>query len=61
MIVVDTSVWVDHFNARETRETGLLRELLPHEMLAMGDLILTELLQADEPAQGVFDDLPLGL
>jgi len=45
MIVVDTSVWVDFFNGVETAESNRLDELLGREPLAIGDLILTEILQ----------------
>lgn len=45
MIVVDTSVWVDYFNGVPTAQAGLLDELLDQRVLAIGDLILAELLQ----------------
>jgi len=45
MILVDSSVWIDFFNGRQSRETDLLNELLGTEPLLMGDLILTEVLQ----------------
>ena len=45
MILVDTSVWIDYFNGRATRETELLERLLGAERLLIGDLILTEVLQ----------------
>jgi predicted nucleic acid-binding protein len=45
MIVVDSSVWIDYFNGRETPETNKLDTLLGVESLAIGDLILTEVLQ----------------
>lgn len=45
MIIVDSSVWVDYFNGRETPETNKLDNLLGVEPLAIGDLILTEVLQ----------------
>jgi len=45
MIVVDTSVWVDYFNGVPTTQTDLLDELLGERFLAVGDLILAELLQ----------------
>jgi predicted nucleic acid-binding protein len=45
MILVDTSVWVDFFNGRPTVETDRLEDLLGTEPLAIGDLILTEVLQ----------------
>lgn len=51
MIVVDTSVWIDYFNGVPAPQAGLLDALLGERMLAVGDLILAELLQgfASEP------------
>ena len=50
MILVDTSVWIDYFRGAITAQTERLDELLGHEPLAIGDLILAEVLQgfADE-------------
>jgi predicted nucleic acid-binding protein len=45
VILIDTSVWIDYFNGRATRETELLERLLGVERLLIGDLILTEVLQ----------------
>src|SRR6202522_2457606 len=45
MIVVDTSVWIDYFNGRPTPGANLLDSLLERERLAIGDLILAEVLQ----------------
>lgn len=45
MILVDTSVWIDYFNGRDTPQTETLDALLGVEPLAIGDLILTEVLQ----------------
>ena len=45
MIVVDSSVWIDYFNGRDTSETTKLDLLLGIEPIAIGDLILTEVLQ----------------
>ena len=45
MIVVDSSVWIGYFNGAETRETGLLDDLLGAEPVLIGDLILAEVLQ----------------
>lgn len=45
MVVVDSSVWVDYFNGNKTRETGLLDEFLSLEIVLIGDLIFTEVLQ----------------
>ncbi len=51
MIYADTSVWIDYLAGRQTRETEWLDELLASDRLAMGDLIMAEVLQ------GVRDDL----
>ena len=45
MILVDSSVWVDYFNGRATDETDYLDALLGREPVAIGDLILAEVLQ----------------
>jgi predicted nucleic acid-binding protein len=45
LIVVDSSVWIDYFNGKATAATGTLDALLGVESLAVGDLILTEVLQ----------------
>ena len=45
MIVVDSSVWIDYFNGRETEQTNLLDSSLDNTPIVMGDLILTEVLQ----------------
>ena len=50
MILVDSSVWIDYFNGTITKQTARLDGLLGREPLAIGDLILTEILRgfADE-------------
>jgi predicted nucleic acid-binding protein len=45
LILVDSSVWIDYFNGAITKQTGRLDGLLGREPLAIGDLILTEVLQ----------------
>lgn len=45
MILVDSSVWIDYFRGVATPETDRLDELLDEELIAIGDLILTEVLQ----------------
>lgn len=45
MILVDSSVWIDYFRGRATPQTDRLDELLATEPLAIGDLILAEVLQ----------------
>jgi len=50
LILVDSSVWIDYFNGTITAQTEKLDSLLGNQPLAVGDLILTEVLQgfADE-------------
>ena len=45
MILVDSSVWIDYFKGTITAQTEKLDRLLGREPLAIGDLILTEVLQ----------------
>jgi predicted nucleic acid-binding protein len=45
VILVDSSVWIDFFKGRESRETDLLALLLRRRILLTGDLILAEVLQ----------------
>jgi predicted nucleic acid-binding protein len=45
VILVDSSVWIDYFNGSSTPQTEKLDRLLGSELLAIGDLILTEVLQ----------------
>ena len=45
MILVDSSVWIDYFRGVSTRQTDRLDALLGAEPLAIGDVILTEVLQ----------------
>ena len=45
MILVDSSVWIDYFNGAATPQADKLDGLLGREPLAIGDLILTEVLQ----------------
>jgi hypothetical protein len=45
LILVDSSVWIDYFRGTITARTGRLDRLLGREPLAIGDLILTEVLQ----------------
>lgn len=51
MILVDSSVWIDFFRGTATPESEQLDALLGSELLAVGDLILAEVLQgfASEP------------
>ena len=45
MILVDSSVWIDYFRGTITAQTEKLDKALGQEPLAIGDLILTEVLQ----------------
>ena len=45
MILVDSSVWIDYFNGKTTRETDYLDRFLGNDVAATGDLILVEVLQ----------------
>ena len=45
MIVVDTSVWIDFLNGRDTPPVRRFRGLLGGEEVAVGDLMVCEILQ----------------
>jgi predicted nucleic acid-binding protein len=45
LILVDSSVWIDYFRGTITAQTEKLDNALGQEPLAIGDLILTEVLQ----------------
>jgi predicted nucleic acid-binding protein len=45
LILVDSSVWIDYFKGTNTTQTVRLDRLLGVEPLAIGDLILSEVLQ----------------
>lgn len=45
MIVVDSSVWIDYFNGKQSWQTDLLDRMLSNVPIIMGDLILIEVLQ----------------
>jgi predicted nucleic acid-binding protein len=45
VILVDSSVWIDYFRGAANPQTGRLDALLGEEALAIGDLMLTEVLQ----------------
>ena len=40
MILVDSSVWIDYFKGAVTAQTEKLHQMLGHEPLAIGDLML---------------------
>jgi len=45
LILVDSSVWIDFFNGTETAETQSLSDILGLLPVAIGDLMLAEVLQ----------------
>jgi len=51
MILVDTSVWIDYLNGKENPLTNILDKALLDGSVAIGDLILLEILQGikEEP------------
>ena len=58
MIVVDSSVWIDHLRNRETLQVLMLRRLIGGEMAApilVGDIIMYEVLAGLRSARAVKD------
>jgi len=45
MIVVDSSVWIDYFTGKNTPEAEKLDSVLGEDPIAIGDLVLTKVLQ----------------
>lgn len=45
VILVDSSVWIDYFSGNGSAEADFLDETLGNRPVAIGDLILTEVLQ----------------
>lgn len=45
MILVDSGVWIDYFRGIRSAETDRLNDLLGNNEAAVGDLMLTEVLQ----------------
>ena len=45
MIMVDSSVWIDYFNGKESNEVTYLDDILGKKFIVIGDIILTEVLQ----------------
>jgi hypothetical protein len=45
MILVDSSVWIDHINQVTTPQVDRFHELVDQEPLLIGDLVLCEILQ----------------
>lgn len=54
MILVDSSVWIDHLRGRKTQQVAKLQSAAAREPLLIGDLILLEVLQ------GARDDIHAG-
>ncbi len=63
MILVDSSVWIDYFNGIESKQTNTLDKALGSEIVLIGDIILTEVLQGFskdkdyETARHFFDNI----
>jgi len=63
MIMVDSSVWIHYFTGVESKQTDTLDKILGREPVAVGDLILTEVLQGFrrdhdyETAKALFNEL----
>lgn len=63
MILVDSSVWIDYFTGVDNRQTDTLNNTLGAQPVAVGDLILTEVLQGFrsgkdyKTAKALFDDV----
>ncbi len=45
MVVVDSSVWIDYFNGKDTLQTERLGNVISGSIIVVGDLILAEVLQ----------------
>ena len=45
MIVVDSSIWIDFFNAKSTVHTSRLYQALNNTRVIVADLVMTEVLQ----------------
>ena len=64
MILVDSSVWIEYFNGKKNSHTDYLDEILSSELVGIGDLMLTEVLQGFrsdrvyETAKSLLVDLP---
>lgn len=65
MIVVDSSVWIDYFSGADTPQAERLDNTLGINPVAIGDLILTEVLQGFrrdkdyKAARNVFEDVTI--
>ena len=52
LILVDSSVWIDYFNGTVNAQVEKLDSLLGRQPLALGDLILTEVLRGFSSERG---------
>ena len=65
MIMVDSSVWIDYFTGADNKQTKILDNTLGQKHVAIGDLILTEVLQGFRhdkdynTAKSLFEELTL--
>ena len=65
MILVDSGVWIDYFNGVDNKQTVTLNDTLGKRPVAVGDLILTEVLQGFREdkdykiAKSLLDDLTI--
>jgi predicted nucleic acid-binding protein len=51
MVIVDSSVWIDLLKNRDTAATSVFDGIAARERIALGDLILYEVLQGVVPAE----------
>jgi predicted nucleic acid-binding protein len=65
VILVDSSVWIEYFNGKKNSHTDYLDEILGSELVGIGDLMLTEVLQGFrsdsvfKTAKALLVDLPI--
>ena len=65
MILVDSSVWIDYFSGTDNKQTNKLDNILGLKPVAVGDLILTEVLQGFrfdkdyKTAKSLFEDVEI--
>ena len=65
MILVDSSVWIDYFTGTDNKSTNTLHNILGLKPVAVGDLILTEVLQGFrhdkdyKTARALFEDVSI--
>lgn len=65
MIMVDSSVWIDYFTGANNKQTEILDNNLGQQHIAIGDLVLTEVLQGFRhdkdynTAKSLFEELTL--